>query len=298
VSTRGMYTRAPRSTVGAIINASAAVTEAERARSSIEEQLATLQLAFAEVYRELYEAAQMQRQMSGPRMLRHADFEIAAEIFPVRHLSGDFFSVSEQGTSTLLAIGDIAGKGVLAGMWFTHLLGLTRIYGETVPELAEAMSDINHQICASATSPPLTSMVLARLDRPTGELLYCNAGHPAPVLLRADGEVEFLNVGGLVLGAVEEARFRSARVILEPGDTLLGFSDGLLECCNEHDEQFGVERVIDEARRAVSLETPTSMLCSIIGAAQDFAGTASRTDDCTMMVVRRRRYTPASSCES
>lgn len=282
-----MYTGTPRSAAGAIINASAVAARAEQVRSSAEEQLAALQLAFAEVHRELYEAAQMQRQMGGPRLLRRGDFEIAAEIFPVRHLSGDFFNVSELGATTLLAIGDIAGKGVVAGMWFTHLLGLTRMYGESIADPAEAIAAVNRQMCASAAAPPLTSMFLSRLDWQTGELIYCNAGHPAPTLLRANGEVEFLNAGGLVLGVVAAAPFVSARVVLEPGDTLIGFSDGLLECCNEYDEQFGVERVIAEARKAVAGETTAALLFSVIGAAQDFAGTLSRTDDCSMMVVRR-----------
>lgn len=293
MSSRGTYTVEPRSAVGAIINASAA-SHAGHTRSSAEEQLAALQLAFAEVCRELYEAAQMQRQMSGPRLLRRGDFEIAAEIFPVRHLSGDFFNVSELGTTTLLAMGDIAGKGVMAGMWFTHLLGLTRMYGESISDPAQAMAALNQQMCVSAWAPPLTSIFLARLDWTNGDLAYCNAGHPAPVLLRANGDVEFLNVGGLVLGAVASVPFVGARVVLEPGDTLIGFSDGLLECCNEHDEQFGVERVIDKARNALSGEMAPALLFSIIGAAQDFAGTLSRTDDCSMMVVRRGRF--GSAC--
>lgn len=298
MSTRGVYAETARSVVGAIINASTTATaEAERARLSAEEQLRAVQLAFAEVSAELYEAAQMQRKMCGPRLLHRGDFEIAAEIFPMRHLSGDFFNLSEVGDTALLAIGDVAGKGVMAGMWFTHLLGLTRILGESFADPAEAMVAINRQLCASASAPPLTTMFLSRLDWKTGELVYCNAGHPAPALLRASGKVEFLTAGGIVLGVVAGANYGSTRVVLERGDTLLGFSDGVLECANENDEQFGVERVIHEARTALA-ESPTlasrtwsaassGLLFSIIGAAQDFAGTLSRTDDCSMMVIRR-----------
>lgn len=264
-----------------------AATRSRRIHPSAEEQLATLRLEFADVYRELYEAAQMQRKVSGPRLLRRGEFEIAAEIFPVRHLSGDFFNVSDLGATTLLAVGDIAGKGLMAGMWFTHLLGMTRMYAESMADPAEAMAAINRQMCQATAPPPLTSMYLARLNWSTRELVYCNAGHPAPLLLCAEQRIESLTTGGPVLGAVGEADFESATIPVEPGDMLIGFSDGLLECTNEDKQEFGVQRVIDEARKAQPAASASEMLFSIVGAAQDFAGTQARTDDCTMLIARR-----------
>ncbi len=255
--------------------------------SELEEQVATLRLEFAEVYRDLYEGAQMQRHLSGPRLLSRGEFEIATEIFPVRHLSGDFFNVSDQGRTALLAVGDIAGKGLLAAMWFTHLLGLTRMYGSSAGDPATALAAINAQMCATAACPPLTSLFLARLDTTTGELEYCNAGHPPPIVLRHDGTMHALADGGMLLGAVADARFACARITLERGDTLVGYSDGLLECRNEAGEEFGMERLLAEVVKTAPLPT-SAMLFSIIGAAQDFAGCHAREDDCTLMVVQRK----------
>lgn len=257
---------------------------AER-KQTHEEQLAALRLEFADLYRELYETAQMQRKLSGPRLLRRGDFEIAAEIFPVRHLSGDFFNVSDLGTTTLLAVGDIAGKGLLASMWFTHLLGLTRMYGEVVDDPAVALAVMNRQMCVATPAAPLTSMFMARLDWTTGELLYCNAGHPAPILLQHNGDARFLREGGPVLGALPDAKYQSSRVWLRSGDSLVGYSDGLLECRNDDGEEFGIERVLHELMKAEPASS-TATLFSIIGAAQDFAGTQAREDDCTLMVVQ------------
>lgn len=255
------------------------------AYQALAQQLDRLRLDFADFYRELYEAAQMQRKLSGPRRLRRGDFEIAAEMFPVRHLSGDFFSISDVGSSTLLAIGDIAGKGLSAGMWFTCLLGLTRMYGESLADPGQALAAMNAHMCESSPAPPLTSVFLARLDWASHELLYCNAGHPAPVLLRGSGSHEFLNAGGPVLGAVPQAGFAGARVRVDPGDTLVGYSDGLLECCNERDEEFGVEGLVRELFKPAP-DSISERLFSIIGAAQDFAGSHAREDDCTLMVVQ------------
>lgn len=252
---------------------------------TLEQQLDSLRLEFADFYRELYEAAQMQRKLSGPRLLRRGDFHISAEMFPVRHLSGDFFNVSDLGETALVAIGDIAGKGLLAGMWFTHLLALTRIYGESLADPALALAAMNRQNCRPLSAVPLTSMFLARLDWSTRELLYCNGGHPAPILLRHSGRLEFLDEGGPVLGAVPDAPFFSARLHLQAGDTLIAYSDGLLECRNEHDEEFGVERVIQELSKLKEAST-SELLFSIVGAARDFAGSQLREDDCTLIVMR------------
>ncbi|MFB3813744.1 MAG: PP2C family protein-serine/threonine phosphatase [Terriglobales bacterium] len=265
-------------------NGLAFVRDPEKPHSAAE-QLARLRLEFAEIYRELYEAAQLQRQLSGPRLLRREGFEIAAEIFPVRHLSGDFYNVTDLGSSALLGIGDIAGKGLLAGMWFTYVLGLTRTQGEAHDDPAVALANINRQMC-EAPAAPLTSMFLARLHWESGELLYCNAGHPAPILLRSNGDVEHLNQGGPVLGAVSAARYTSARVKLQPGDTLVGYSDGLIECRNENDEEFGTQRVLNEMVNAAG-SVVTEKLFSLIGAARDFAGTIAREDDCSLLLVRR-----------
>jgi serine phosphatase RsbU (regulator of sigma subunit) len=253
--------------------------------NALELQLATVRLEFAELYRELFEAAQLQRSLSGPRMLRRGRFEITAEIFPVRHLSGDFFSISDFANTALLAIGDICGKGLLAGMWFTYMLGLVRTYGESIADPGMALKALNSHLCAASAAPPMTSMFLARLDYTRRELLYSNAGHPAPVLLNRNGTLRFLSEGGPVLGVVEGARFETGKVVFNPGDALVEFTDGLVECRNEQGEEFGMDRLlthVTETGGAPASET----LFSLIGAAQDFAGNRAREDDCTLMVIR------------
>ncbi len=263
----------------------AANSPRDPAYDALAQQLDRLRLEFAEFHGEIYQAAQMQRKLSGPRHLRRGDFEIVAEMFPVRHLSGDFFNVSDLGSTTLLAVGDIAGKGLLAGMWFTHLLELTRLYGESLADPAQALAAMNERMCQSSPPAPLTSVFLARLDWAAHEFVYCNAGHPAPILLRASDAHQFLHEGGPVLGALPQAHFASGYLQLQAGDTLVCYSDGLLECRNERDEEFGVEGLVRELFKPAP-STLSELLFSIIGAAQDFAGSATREDDCTMMLVQ------------
>src|SRR5437660_2445030 len=93
-------------------------------REDLETRLAALQKDYAELHTAIFEAAQVHRRLCAPRLLRYQNLEIASEIFAVRHLPGDFFMVEETHDGVLLALGDICGKGLAAGMWTTHLVGL------------------------------------------------------------------------------------------------------------------------------------------------------------------------------
>src|SRR5881628_4220767 len=105
-------------------------------RQDLEIKLAELQKDYAELHTAVFEAAQVHRRLCAPRLLHYDDFEIASEIFAVRHLPGDFFTVEETDTGLILALGDICGKGLAAGMWTTHIVGLVRAHtaGTSVPE--------------------------------------------------------------------------------------------------------------------------------------------------------------------
>jgi len=103
-----------------------ASTQAESAETvhSIKEELIAVRREHAKLQQAIYEAAQVQRKLCAPRELVSGEFEIAGEIFPVRHLSGDFFKVMQLDSVLGLIVGDIAGKGLSAGIWQAHLMGL------------------------------------------------------------------------------------------------------------------------------------------------------------------------------
>src|SRR5438552_14612302 len=93
-------------------------------REELELKLAALQKDYAELHTAIFEAAQVHRRLCAPRLVRYGEFEIASEIFAVRHLAGDFFTIKDSNRGPILALGDICGKGLAAGMWTTHLVGL------------------------------------------------------------------------------------------------------------------------------------------------------------------------------
>ena len=162
------------------------------ARQELEVKLAGLQQDYAELRTEIFEAAQVHRRLCAPRHVRFGDFEIASEIFAVRHLPGDFFTVEEKNDGVILALGDICGKGLAAGMWTTHLVGLVgaRVAVTSKPEAIVA--GVNRDICLMKSFMPLASLFLVKLDPTTGVVKYCSAGLCAPQLRLEASIAKFL----------------------------------------------------------------------------------------------------------
>jgi len=260
-------------------------TDLEQRSIALEAELAVLRRQQNELQQALFGAAQLQRKLCSTRELRRGRFELASEVFAVRHISGDFYNVIDLGAEVALAVGDIAGKGFLAGLWFTHLIGLLRIHAQSVPGPAAATAAMNRDLFQIQPEPPMAGLFLGRLDPQNGDFLYCNAGQPPALFLRRNGNVETLREGGPLLGAMPHATFNCGRVRLESGDTLVMYSDGLTECRNARDEEFGTRGLLAAARAAAGASA-SSMLFSLLGAVQDFAGSHPRGDDLTLMVLR------------
>ena len=251
------------------------------------DELNALRRDHSKLQQAIFEAAQIQRRLCAPRELTRGEFEIAGEIFPVRNLSGDFFKVIELESTLALALGDIAGKGMTAGIWQPHVMGLVQRSARMHANPADAVAEVNRELCREHDTPPLTALFFARIEPRTNELVYCNAGLPAPLLLRANKSLERLDHGGPMLGAVPTATFQSGSVTLHPGDMLVAYSDGVTECRNPQDDEFEMER-LTAATTAVAGVNATKALFSLLATVLDFAGSCSPGDDVTLLVIRRR----------
>jgi serine phosphatase RsbU (regulator of sigma subunit) len=252
----------------------------------LQQKFETLQRDYAELNAAIFEAAQVHRRLCAPSLLRHGAFDVATEIFAVRHLPGDFVSVEETRDGLVLALGDIGGKGLAAGMWVTHLIGLLRTHTSVSTDPEVIVAGINRDIARLAAIEPLSTLFVARLSK-SGQLDYTSAGHPPSLLLRRNGQLELLSDGGPVLGVVPAAVFERGSVKLRSGDLLLACSDGILESFNEAEQEFGNMRLQTELRRAQG-GSAEAVLFSVLGAVQDFAAPRPLTDDMTLMVVKNR----------
>lgn len=259
--------------------------QAEKVRV-LEEELATFRHEQSNLYRGIFEAAQIQRRLCAPRQFASGEFEVAGEIFPVRHLSGDFFKVMELDSALGIVVGDIAGKGLSAGIWLPHLVSLIHRCARAHSNPADAIAEANRELCAGYGEPPLVALFFARIDLQDGEIIYCNAGLPSPLILGRDNYVGRLEKGGPMLGAMSNGTFSAGSVTLNQGYMLIACSDGVTECQNSRNEEFDLTRLSAAARAAVggsAIET----LFSTLGAVLDFADGSPLSDDLTLLVVRR-----------
>src|SRR6202030_1104703 len=115
----------------------------EESIQSVKEELIAVRREHGKLQQAIYEAAQVQRKLCAPRELVWGEFEIAGEIFAVRHLTGDFFKVMQLDGALGLALGDIAGKGLSAGVWQAHLMDLLQRWSRAHLHPADAVAAVN-----------------------------------------------------------------------------------------------------------------------------------------------------------
>ena len=283
--------RLPQVTAGADVNVPAqaladSASDFAEDTQFLADELKALRRDQAQLQQAIFEAAQVQRRLCAPRERSWGEFEIAGEIFPVRHLSGDFFKVMELPSALGFALGDIAGKGLSAGIWQAHLMGLLHRSARRHSDPADVVAEVNQELCHGDGEPPMTALFFARIDPRKNELVYCNAGLPTPLLLSANKTLERLDVGGPILGALKTATYQTGSITLNPGDMLVAYSDGVTECRNTQDEEFEMERLAAAARAAFG-GSASKALFSLLGTVLDFAESCSLGDDLTLLVVRR-----------
>lgn len=257
----------------------------ERIRA-LEDELTAMRREQSAIQRSFFEAAQIQRRLCAPRQFHSREFEVAGEIFPVRHLSGDFFKVMELGSSLGVVIGDIAGKGLTAGIWMPHLISLIHSCALKHRDPAVAIAIANRELCSGCGEPPLAAVFFARLDRATGEISYCNAGLPSPLIFQRDNGIVYLEQGGPMLGATSAATFHTGTASMGHGDTLIACSDGVTECENAREQEFALSGLC-KAARAFADGSASQTLFSTLGAVLDFADGRALRDDLTLVVAQR-----------
>jgi phosphoserine phosphatase RsbU/P len=152
-----------------------------------------------------------------------------------------------------------------------------------LPDLA---ANMNRYACSNSQGGlRFTTAFLAEYDTAHRAFHYINAGHNNPILRRASGQIERLDVGGLPFGILPDAKYNSATVTLDPGDWLLIFTDGLVEAENARQDEYGETRVLVELE-AGRLSTPAESMNRLMSSLDLFVGNTPQHDDVTCMLLK------------
>src|SRR5579864_9287876 len=232
-----------------------------------------------------------------PRDFRdYPHLAVAGCNFPCLSVGGDYFDVFPLDSKrTAFLIADVSGKGLGAALLTTMLQGA--LSGMTLgTDPARLFNHLNHFLCDHAEVGRYATMFFGILDE-NGSLDYINAGHPSPILIRRGIADEAFTEGSFPVGLVPEAEYPATRIKLEPGDTLVLFSDGVTEAMNPSEELFGVARLREVLTG--QMETPLDQIQKcVLECVENFSRGASQADDLTLLLVRYRAAAAVVQSES
>ena len=237
--------------------------------------------------RELDQAAEIQRGLLPQSMPQIPGLEVAGRSAPCKLVGGDYFDffVLPDGRVAFL-VADVAGKGLSAALLMSNLQARVQALMEVEFDVARLVTRLNHSLKANTPDNKFITGFFAMLDPKSGSMTFTNAGHNPPALIRNSGKIELLTTGGPVLGILPNIPYMGGHTVLEPGESLVMYSDGVSEAPNAADEEFSEEAVgqialacKDRSANETMLEIGRQLRC--------FLGDLQPVDDVTLLVVRR-----------
>lgn len=199
-------------------------------------------------------------------------------------VSGDYCDLLSSGNDLYFLVGDVSGKGVAASMLMAHLHASLRALVSLGLPLGEVMERASRMFCESTLPTHFATLVCGKAH-PTGDIEICNAGHNPPLLLRRE-HVDEIEATGLPLGMFCEENFTISKVRLDPGDTILLYTDGLVESVDEAGAQYGLERLHRLVKTGHN-KPPEDLISMCVGDLNAFRAGTPKADDLTIMVIRR-----------
>ncbi len=258
--------------------AALAVERARTARDRVEARRLEKELAIAR---------DIQRSFLPAQAPRIPGFDLAGTSISHDQVGGDYYdfiAVSE--TRLGLAVADVSGKGIPAALLMAgfRMSLLAEIRNEFA--IRAVMRKVNRLLHESTDRGKFVTAFYGVLDWRNGVVIFSNAGHNPPLLLRADGTTDELGEGGVALGVLEETHYEERPVAITAGDVIVLYTDGVSEAENEQGEQFGVER-LERIVRANPEHTARELMQDVVAAVLDWAGEKGLGDDLTLMIVRK-----------
>lgn len=222
-----------------------------------------------------------------PPFPERQEFEIYAEMVPARQVGGDFydfFLLDEERIGFVIA--DVSGKGVPAAIFMAMSRALLKATALTGVSPGECLRHVNRRLCGESDSGLFVTLVYGILHTRTGDVEYSIAGHAPPYLLQGTGGLAAVEYkGGMVLGVIEDNEYQVGRIVLQPGDGLFLYTDGVTEA-RDADQNFFSEHRLEEFLRRMNGSSLPEIIHGAVGEVRNFSAGVPQTDDITILALR------------
>jgi len=216
-------------------------------------------------------------------------FDFAARLDQARGIGGDYYDFFDYGDGRIgTVIADVSGKGLPAALIMTSLQGRVHILADHLYDVSHLMTRLNRSVNKNCPSNRFVTIIFALLNMRNGELVYCNAGHNPPMIARHDGSVERLEGGGPCVGILPDVQYEEQNARLDFGEVLLLYTDGVTECVNAANEEFGEDQLAAVLREYRD-RPAEAIMEAIFGALNRWTGGTGFPDDLAAVVIRRLR---------
>ncbi len=216
-------------------------------------------------------------------------YQVHGHMEPARDVGGDFFDILDLDRGRMgLAIADVSDKGVPAALFMMSCRTLLKGVAIGLSEPGEVLTEVNQLLHEDNETFLFVTVLYALYDPATGDFTYASGGHDAPLLIRSDGTTDLLPLtDGIALGVVPDLNYRQHTIRLEPGDTIVLYTDGVTEAQNTEGEAFevnGLHRIFAGTLRSLSAREGTD---TVFQKVRDFMGEAAQFDDITCLTLHR-----------
>jgi phosphoserine phosphatase RsbU/P len=237
---------------------------------------------------ELVVAASIQQRILPTELPMIDGYDFAGINIPSKEVGGDYYDCVDLGNGKYaLIIADVAGKGIGAALLVSTLDAALYSYLEFDIPLTELSDRLNKLIYKSSPSDKFITFFIAVLDSKTGELDIVNAGHNPIFLLKKDGTLESIGAGGVGLGMFDFGiPYTGQKSVMNPGDKLFLYTDGIPEAMNENEEEYSDEKMIEFFKEHSDLSSK-DFINAIVKDVKTHVGPAQQSDDITTIILKR-----------
>jgi len=255
-----------------------------------------LALENAQLHRELLHKQRMERDLALARSIQQGllperppqleGFDIAVSHKPSLEVGGDYYDFIRMAPdTTLMVVADVEGKGVGSAMVMANLQATLHALLAHLHSLERLVESLNDMILTDTRGQKFMTMFVALLDQPHRTLHYVNAGHVPPAVVRANGKVDYLCEGGMVVGLFPSVHYDRGHVKMEPGDVFVGCTDGITEAMDVNSDEFGRERLAELVGRERALPAQ-EIVQSVLTEVDLFSRGGTHEDDRVILVLK------------